>query len=187
MLEGKHVRLEPMRADHLDAISAAGSDPALWRFTINDASSRDAMERYVADALQVRAAGTGMPFATIERARGTVVGSTRFANFDVTHRRVEIGWTWIAPAWQRTPINTEAKYLMLSHAFETVGVMRLELKTDATNEKSRRAIERIGATFEGIFRKHMLCDTGRVRDSAYYSIVDTEWPAVKARLEKLLA
>ncbi|MEX1276209.1 MAG: GNAT family protein, partial [Bacteroidota bacterium] len=120
------------------------------------------------------------------RSSGTVVGSTRFANIERTHRRLEIGWTWVARAWQRTPINTEAKYLMLTHAFETLGCIRVELKTDSLNEKSRKAMLRIGAKEEGTLRNHMITQEGRIRHSVYYSITNDEWPGVKRLLEEKL-
>ena len=141
------------------------------------------MGRYVETALRWQAEGTALPFATVERRVGTVVGSTRFGNIDRPNRRVEIGWTWLGPRWQRTACNTEAKYLMLRHAFETWGCLRVEFKTDALNERSRAALLRIGAREEGTLRKHMITTTGRVRDSVYFSILDDEWPAVKERLE----
>ena len=127
-----------------------------------------------------------MPFATVERNSKKIVGSTRFMNIDAMNRHVEIGSTWIAPPWQRTAVNTEAKYLMLRHAFETWKCMRVEFKTDLMNERSRRAILRLGAKEEGTFRKHMVTWSGRIRDSVYFSIIDTEWPEVKARLEAKL-
>ena len=120
-------------------------------------------------------------------ASGRAIGSTRFAAIDVENRRVEIGYTWIAPAWQRTPVNTEAKYLMFRHAFETLGCVRVELKTDSLNERSRNAIARVGATQEGIFRNHMVTHSGRLRHSVYFSIIDADWPAVKVTLEAKLA
>jgi len=141
---------------------------------------------YIEQALRDRDAGMAVPFATVERASGRVVGSTRFGNIVPAHRRVEIGWTWLAPAWQRTRINTEAKYLMLRHAFEVWGAIRVELKADARNEKSCRAIQRIGAKPEGILRQHIITHTGRYRDTAYFSILDSEWPEVKLALEERL-
>ena len=133
-------------------------------------------------ALKEQANGLSLPFVQIERATGRVIGSTRYGNIERTHHRAEIGWTWIGRAWQRTAVNTEAKYLLLRHAFETLGCIRVELKTDSLNEKSRAAILRIGATQEGIFRNHMITANGRIRHTVYFSIVDSEWPAVKGRL-----
>jgi RimJ/RimL family protein N-acetyltransferase len=145
------------------------------------------MLAYVRNALEQQAAGSAVPFATVERASDRVVGSTRYMSIDVPNRHVEIGSTWIGKAWQRTAVNTEAKYLMLRHAFENLGAVRVELKTDFFNERSRNAILRIGAKQEGIFRKHMLTWSGRWRDSVYFSIIDEEWPAVKRALEGKLA
>ena len=132
------------------------------------------------------AEGSALPFATVEQATGLAVGSTRYMNIDKPNRHVEIGSTWIAGAWERTPVNTEAKYLMLQHAFETVGCLRVELKTDSLNERSRNAILRIGAKQEGIFRNHMITSNGRIRHTVYFSVIDSEWPAVKAELERRL-
>jgi RimJ/RimL family protein N-acetyltransferase len=186
VLEGTHVRLEPLTLDHLGALTAIGLDPDLWQWTLTQNHSPEDMRRYVETALAEHRAGQSLPFATVERASGHVVGSTRFAAIERTHRRVEIGWTWIARPWQRTAINTEAKYLMLRYAFETWGCVRVELKTNAKNERSRRAILRIGATEEGILRKHQLNADGTPRDSVYFSITDDEWPAVKRRLEGMM-
>jgi RimJ/RimL family protein N-acetyltransferase len=138
-------------------------------------------------ALKDQANGIALPFVTIDRASNTVVGSTRFGNIDRANRRVEIGWTWINPQWQRTYINTEAKYLMLRHAFETWQCIRVELKTDSLNEKSRNAMLRIGAKEEGTLRNHMVTYSGRLRHSVYFSIIDSEWPQVKANLEAKMA
>jgi RimJ/RimL family protein N-acetyltransferase len=145
------------------------------------------MRRYVETALDEQRRGVSLPFATLLKANGQVIGSTRYGNVSLENHRVEIGWTWIGRAWQRSAVNTEAKYLMLRHAFETLGCKRVELKTDALNERSRNAILRIGAKQEGIFRRHLLTDTGRMRDTVYFSILDDEWPAVRARLEARLA
>ena len=144
------------------------------------------MRRYVEAALAEQAAGTALPFATVLREGDVVVGSTRFGSIAPEHRRVEIGWTWIAPPWQRTAVNTEAKLLMLRHAFETWGCRRVELKTNARNARSRAAMLRIGAREEGILRKHMINADGSARDSVYFSVVDDEWPAVRERLEAML-
>jgi len=187
ILQGHHVRLVPMTAEHVPALWEAGRDPDLWRLTTNQPASEADMRVYVDAALRAQAAGTALPFVTTEAATGRVVGSTRFGSVEPAHRRAEIGWTWIAAPWQRTAINTEAKYWMLRHAFESLGCVRVELKTDVLNERSRRAILRIGATEEGILRRHMITDSGRMRDTVYFSILDDEWPDVKARLEQRLA
>jgi N-acetyltransferase len=186
-LEGAHVRLEPLSLVHLEALCEAGADPELWRWTTTSATTPAEMRSYVDAALLAQAEGTALPFATIDRGSGRVVGSTRYGNIDRANRRLEIGWTWIARPWQRTALNTEAKLLMLRHAFEELGCMRVELKTDVNNAKSRAAMLRMGAKEEGIFRKHMLCYGGRVRDTAWYAVVDDDWPAVKAGLEEKLA
>jgi RimJ/RimL family protein N-acetyltransferase len=186
-LEGRHARLVPMTPEHVPALWEAGRDPELWRLTMSQVHSEDDMRRYVAAALHAQTAGTTLPFVTTEAATGRVIGSTRFGNVEPAHRRVEIGWTWISPAWQRTAINTEAKYLMLRHAFETLGCVRVELKTDVLNERSRRAILRIGAREEGILRKHQVTEHGRIRDTVFFSVIDDEWPDVRSRLEGMLA
>ncbi len=186
-LEGRHVRLEPLSMNHLGLLCEIGFDPELWRVGLSVIGSQNDMKSYIATALQWQAEGTALPFVTIERPSGTVVGSTRFANIDRTHRRVEIGWTWIARPWQRTPLNTEAKYLMLTHAFETLGCIRVELKTDSLNEKSRNAMLRIGAKEEGTLRNHMITQGGRIRHTVYFSVTNDEWPGIKRSLEEKLA
>ncbi len=186
-LEGRHVRLEPLSMNHLGLLCEIGFDPELWRVGLSVIGSQNDMKSYIATALQWQAEGTALPFVTIERPSGTVVGSTRFANIDRTHRRVEIGWTWIARPWQRTPLNTEAKYLMLTHAFETLGCIRVELKTDSLNEKSRNAMLRIGAKEEGTLRNHMITQGGRIRHTVYFSVTNDEWPGIKRPLEEKLA
>ena len=185
-LEGNVVRLEPLSWAHYDQLCEAGSDPEIWRWTTSSGETPEKMRAYIETALKWRAEGHALPFATIEKASSRVVGSTRFGNAEKIHRRVEIGWTWIHPKWQRTYVNTEAKYLMLRHAFETWHCIRVELKTDVLNVRSQQAILRIGAKQEGILRNHMIIN-GRVRDSVYFSIIDSEWPEVKARLEEKLA
>lgn len=186
-LVGTHVRLDPLSLDHLDALCAVGLDEDLWRLTPRILQTCDDMRAYIQEALDLEAAGTALPFATVDAASGTVVGSTRFGNMALAHRRVEIGWTWIAPPWQRTGINTEAKLLMLRHAFDTLGCQRVELKTDSRNERSQNAMLRIGATREGTLRKHMVTASGHIRDTVYFSITDDEWPGVEARLTDRLA
>lgn len=181
------MRLEPLSLSHLEALCSVGLDERIWKMNPRQPVREPAdMRRYIEFALQQQAAGTALPFATIHTAAGHAVGSTRFADIDRDNRRLEIGYTWIAPPWQRTVVNTEAKYLMLRHAFETLGCVRVELKTDSLNERSRNAILRIGATQEGIFRNHMVTWSGRLRHSVYFSIIDSEWPAVKANLEARL-
>ncbi len=188
ILEGTHVRLEPLSLErHWEGLRAVGLDPELWRWTVTRIEAAEDLRRYCEAALEEQAQGRSLPFATLERASGRVVGSTRFGAITPAHRRVEIGWTWIARPWQRAAINTEAKYLMLRHAFETWGCQRVELKTDARNLRSRQAMLRIGCREEGTLRKHMRTERGDVRDTVYFSVLDEEWPAVKARLEERLA
>ncbi len=186
-LEGRHVRLEPLAKAHLEGLAEVGLDEELWRWIPTAVRTREEMAAYIETALQEQERGVSLPFAILEKATGRAIGSTRYGNIDRTHHRVEIGWTWVAREWQRTAMNTEAKYLLLKHAFESLGCVRVELKTDSLNEKSRAAILRIGAKEEGIFRNHMITASGRIRHSAYYSIIDSEWPAVKARLEAKLS
>jgi RimJ/RimL family protein N-acetyltransferase len=186
ILEGSFVRLEPMTLEHHAKLSEVGLDPEIWRYTIAMIRSPEEMREYMQSAIELQRVGTSLPFVTIERSSGRVVGSTRYGNYDPPNRRIEIGWTWLARPWQRTAINTEAKYLMLTHAFEKLHCVRVELKTDVLNTPSRTAMLRIGAKEEGILRKHTLMWTGRYRDSIYYSILDEEWPQVKDQLEKML-
>lgn len=185
-LEGRHVRLEPLEHGHLPGLVAVGLTGDIFRWMPRVVRTADDMQALVELALRERAAATALPFATIEHASGRVVGSTQFMAIDTTHRRVEIGGTWIATAWQRTAINTEAKLLMLRHAFEVWGCNRVEFKTDALNARSRAAILRLGATEEGTFRNHMIADGGRLRDSVYFSITHQEWPQIRTALHARL-
>ena len=185
-LEGRYVRLEPLAQGHVDALSAVGLDPDLWRWIPVPVRTREEMAAYVETALREQASGMALPFVQVEKTSGRVIGSTRYGNIERTHHRVEIGWTWVGRDWQRTAVNTEAKYLLLRHAFETLGCMRVELMTDSLNERSRAAILRIGAREEGTFRKHMITERGRIRHTVYFSIIDAEWPQVKSRLESRL-
>ena len=186
-LEGRHVRLEPLSPALHAALAAIGCDPDLWTYVPYRVATADDMQAYIAKTLTAQAAGVELPFATIDRRSQHVAGSTRFLNIDRPNRRVEIGATWLAAPFRRTALNTEAKYLMLRHAFETWGCIRVELKTDARNQRSRTAIRRIGATEEGTLRQHFVMWDGHLRDSVYYSILDKEWPRVKAGLEAKLA
>lgn len=185
-LTGRIVRLEPLAERHLDDLAAVGLDPVIWRWTIARPTTRDGLAAWLAAAVSNQAAGAELPFATVDVASGRAVGSSRFLSIVPEHRRLEIGWTWLAPAFQRSGANREAKLLQLSHAFEDLGANRVEFKTDSRNEASRAALLGIGATFEGIFRNHMVMPDGPLRHSAYYSVVVEEWPAVMARLEALL-
>lgn len=186
VLQGEDVRLEPLSLAHLEDLSHVAFDPDLWRWTSETGGSPDELRAYVGRALEARRSGTVLPFATVSRALGRAVGSTRFANFDRENRRIEIGWTWLGREWQRTALNSQAKYLMLNHAFEDLGCIRVELKTDVLNNQSRTAIRRLGAKEEGILRHHLITPTGRRRDTVYYSILEAEWPEVKARLAERL-
>ncbi len=185
-LEGRHVRLEPLSQGHQAGLADVGLAEELWRWIPTPVRTAEEMSAYIATALEEQARGVSLPFALIEKSSGRAIGSTRYGNIDRTHHRVEIGWTWVAPEWQRTGVNTEAKYLLLRHAFETLGCIRVELKTDSLNEQSRKAILRIGAREEGTFRNHMITGSGRIRHSVYFSILDSEWPAVKSRLQTMM-
>ncbi len=187
VLEGRHVRLEPLTREHHEALCQVGLEEELWRWIPVPVQTPAQMAEYIDTALKDQASGMALPFAQIEKSTGRVIGSTRYANIERAHHRVEIGWTWIGRPWQRTAINTESKYLLLRHAFETLGCMRVELKTDSLNAKSRAAILRIGAREEGTFRNHMITSQGRIRHTVYFSIVDTEWPEVRSRLELKLS
>jgi RimJ/RimL family protein N-acetyltransferase len=186
ILEGVHARLEPLAKAHLAELAQVGLDEELWRWIPTPVRTREEMAAYIETALNEQERGVSLPFAIVDKAAGRAIGSTRYGNIDRTNHRVEIGWTWVARGWQRTAINTEAKYLLLGHAFESLGCMRVELKTDSLNERSRAAILRIGAREEGVFRNHMVTASGRIRHTVYFSIIDSEWPAVKARLEAKL-
>jgi RimJ/RimL family protein N-acetyltransferase len=186
-LEGPNVRLEPLDLGHMDGLCEAGLDPELWRLTVSQIRTRADMQGYVEEALADQRAGIALPFATVWRETGRVIGSTRFGNASPPNRRVEIGWTWLARPWQRTGANTEAKYLMLRHAFERWGCIRVELKTSALNQRSRAAILRIGAHEEGILRHHMINQDGSLRDSVFFSLLADEWPEARRRLEAMLA
>lgn len=186
ILEGMYVRLEPLGMHHLEGLCLVGLDPDLWAHGTTRIATEADMRKYVHTALEWHIEGTALPFAILERSSQQIVGSTRFANIEPAHKRLEIGWTWIAKPWQRTAVNTETKYLLLRHAFETLRYHRVEFKTDALNQRSRRALLRLGATEEGTLRKHMIVQEGRVRDSVYFSILDSEWPHIKERLEGML-
>jgi N-acetyltransferase len=185
-LEGRIVRLEPLRPEHEEPLWHASRDPRTWRWlSVAQPQTQAEWSGFVAQALDAAAEGREIPLVT--SCNEQVVGSTRFLALRPEHRSVEIGWTWLHPSAWGTGANVEAKYLQLRHAFETWGCRRVELKTDALNERSRGALEALGATFEGIHRKHMLVRSGENRDSAWYSVVDDDWPAVRGRLEARLA
>jgi RimJ/RimL family protein N-acetyltransferase len=182
VLEGRLVRLEPMSLDHLDGLAEVGLDPELWRWTVARPTDRDGLRVWIETAIANRAAGGEQPWVIVERTSGRPVGGSRYLNIVPEHRRLEIGWTWVAPGWQRTGVNRKTKFLMLERAFASLGCVRVEFKTDSRNERSRTALLGIGATFEGIFRKHMVMPDSGFRDSAYFSIIDDDWPAVRSRL-----
>lgn len=187
VLEGELVRLEPMALAHEDGLWEASRDERTWTWlSVHQPRTREELRAYVEDALANAAAGTEMPLVTIRRADGRVVGSTRYLALRPEHKSLEIGWTWLAPDAWRTGINVEAKLLMLEHAFETLGCLRVELKTDARNERSRGAMAALPAQFEGVHRKAMLVRGGQRRDSAWYSVIDDEWPEVRANLLRRL-
>ncbi|MFL5779137.1 MAG: GNAT family N-acetyltransferase [Chloroflexota bacterium] len=186
VLDGGRIRLEPLTREHVSDLARVALEPAVWRWTIAGPIDIPGLEAWVDDALRAAASGSELPFATIDRASGRAIGSTRFMSVVPEHRRLEIGWTWLGRDHQRTGANREAKLLQLGHAFETLGANRVEFKTHARNEQSRAALLGIGATFEGVFRHHMVMPDGTLRDSAYYSVIADEWPAVRARLKASL-
>jgi RimJ/RimL family protein N-acetyltransferase len=185
VLEGEVVRLEPLARRHEKGLFEVAQDERIWRWMPYDA--RESGERFHAwleDALAAASAGTEAAFATVDAVTGEPVGSTRYLALRPKDKGLEIGWTWLAPAYWQTGANVEAKLLMLEHAFERLGCLRVEFKTDSRNERSRAALTALPAKFEGVFRKHMLVRGGERRDSAYYSIIDDEWPAVKENLRR---
>lgn len=182
-LEGSFIRLEPLSFEHFNDLSEVAFDEDIWRWTLGKVSDEASLRGYLGEAIDGAKDGIYLPFATIEKASGKAIGATRFGSIVVDYRRVEIGWTWIARDFQRTFVNTEAKYLMLKHAFETWKCLRVMLQTDAFNERSQNAILRLGAKKEGILRRDKITDTGRVRDSVIFSIIDEEWETVKKNLE----
>ncbi len=185
-LEGRVVRLEPLAESHAEGLWEASRDPRAWRWlSVVQPTTREAWSSWMTEALAAAEAGTEVPFATVSREHG-IVGSTRYLALRPEHRSVEIGWTWLHPSAWGTGANVEAKLLQLEHAFDVLGCRRVEFKTDALNERSRGALEALGASFEGIHRKHMLVRDGENRDSAWYAIFDDEWPEVRARLERRL-
>ena len=181
ILEGRWVGLEPLAERHAADLVEAAQDDEIWTYMPAVLKTEAQVRDWIAAAQSQQAAGAQLPFAIVERATGRAIGGTRYLNIMPGDRGLEIGWTWLARASWRTPVNTECKFLLLQHAFETLGCIRVQLKTDRRNERSRRAIERIGGQFEGILRNHMVMHYG-IRDSAYYSIIDAEWPAVQQRL-----
>lgn len=182
-LEGSLVRLEPLSLDHLDDLAGVAFEGDLWRWTVAQPANVEELRAWLEAAIATAATGAEMPFATIDRASGRAIGSTRFMSIVPEHRRLEIGWTWVGLAHQRSGANREAKLLQMAHAFETLAANRVEFKTDSLNEKANPGLLGIGATFEGTFRNHMVMPGGRLRHSNYYSVTREEWPAVKAVLQ----
>jgi N-acetyltransferase len=188
ILKGKHVRLEPMSEAHVRGLAEIGAGQTFWDFMLyGNIQTVDDMRNWVRDILSRAEKGTDLPFVVIHLASGRVAGATRYLNIVPKDRGLEIGGTWYGLDFQRTVVNTESKYLLLQHAFETLGCIRVQLKTDLRNERSQKAIERIGAVKEGVLRNHMILPDGRIRHSVFYSILDSEWLEVKKRLEEMIA
>ncbi|MEI6206919.1 MAG: GNAT family protein [Desulfuromonadales bacterium] len=187
ILHGKYITLESMSVSHLDGLCRAVRDGDLWEMGVTAIPDPDAMDTWIRDALSARESGTALPFTIVWNETNVVVGTTRFYNIDRENRRLEIGRTWVAQSWHKTAVNTEAKLLLLTHAFEAMQCIRVEFVTDVLNEKSFRALTRIGAKTEGVLRNHMIMKGGRYRDSYLLSIIESEWPPVKERLLQRLA
>ena len=186
VLEGQYVRLEPLRLEHVDTFIGIGLGHDIFRWFPWPVETPAEMRAFIDYLFESQAQGIAVPFTTVDKASGQVVGSTSFLAIDRANHRLEIGATWLSPRWQRTACNTEAKLLQLQHCFEDLGCVRVEFKTDALNQRSRAALQRIGAVEEGTFRQHMICPGGRLRDSVYFSVIDREWPPVKERLTQAL-
>jgi len=186
-LQGKHVRLEPMSEAHIPALAEIGVGQTFWDFMLyGPMNTADDMRSWVTDILSRAEKGTDLPFVAVQLASGRVAGATRYLNIAPQDRGLEIGGTWYGVEFQRTAVNTECKHLLLRHAFETLGCIRVQLKTDLRNERSQEAIERIGAVKEGVLRNHMILQGGYFRHSVFYSVLDTEWPEVKKNLEEMM-
>lgn len=186
-LTGRVVRLEPLMESHARDLTKVGLDERIWRYMrYGNISSEEQMRFWIKDLLLAQNQGTDLPFAVVHLMTGVAIGSTRYLNIRHEHRALEIGGTWYAVAHQRTAVNTECKFMLLRHAFETLECVRVQFKTDFRNVRSQRALERIGAVKEGILRNHMLLPDGYIRDSVFYSIIDSEWPVIESRLQKML-
>ncbi len=186
-LEGKFIRLEPLTMDHVQGLSLVGSDPEIWKFMLyGSITTQDKMTAWVTDILARKAIGSDQPFAVRFLKTGELAGATRYLEIRPDHRGLEIGGTWYGKKFQRTNVNTEAKYLLLQHAFETLDCIRVQFKADSRNERSLNAIERLGAVREGILRNHMILENGVIRHSVYFSILDNEWPGIKKRLIEMI-
>jgi RimJ/RimL family protein N-acetyltransferase len=187
VFEGKHVRLEPMTEAHISGLAQIGLGQDFWQFMLyGDMNTEEDMVNWVRDILARAEKGTDLPFVAIHLASGRIAGATRYLNIMPKDHGLEVGGTWYGLEFQRTPVNTECKYLLMRHAFETLRCIRVQLKTDLLNVRSQKAIERIGAKKEGVLRNHMILPDGRIRDSVFYSILDTEWPQVKKKLEEMM-
>ncbi len=186
-LEGNVVRLVPLSEAHAPGLAEVGLEPEIWRHMLyGNVDNEEKLLAFVQDLLGRQAKGTDLPFTVIYRETGKPIGCTRYLSIDMRNRSVEVGGTWYGPAYQRTAVNTECKYLLLRHAFEVWDCIRVQLKTDLNNTRSQAAIERIGAVKEGVLRNHMIRPDGTIRHSVIYSVIDSDWPQVKARLESLL-
>ena len=186
-LTGQVVRLEPLTIEHTADLTLAGQDESIWQYMLyGSIHTHDQIRAWIQDLLDRQKAGTDLPFAVVLLKTGRAIGATRYLEIRPEHRGLEIGGTWYAVDYQRTPVNTECKYLLLKHAFEALGCIRVQFKTDLRNERSQRALYRIGAIKEGILRNHMIMPDGTFRDSVYYSILASEWPKVKTRLEEMM-
>lgn len=185
-LTGNYVKLAPMEKSHVESLFKAGQNVKIWPYMPMGIRTIDDMEQLVEDALKARETGTAFPFVIIDRENSEIVGSTRFLDISIPNRGLEIGWTWLSPYVWRTPINTECKFLLLEHCFETLGTIRVQLKTDERNVRSQKAIERLGAVKEGTLRNHRILRDGFYRNTVYYSILDTEWADVKRKLTDFL-
>jgi RimJ/RimL family protein N-acetyltransferase len=186
-LEGRVVRLEPLSTTQISALASAGKDKSIWKYMVyGDLSPMGDMKKWVNDLLSVQSAGTDLPFTVVHKGSGTIIGATRYLEMRPPHRSLEIGGTWYAPEYQGTAVNPECKYLLLKYAFEEMKCIRVQFKADQRNERSLRAIERLGAVREGVLRNHLILPDGMIRNSVYFSILDREWPEVKIRLEERL-
>lgn len=187
-LQGKYIRLEPLSEAHIPGLAQIGIGQDFWQFMLyGDMNTEDDMRNWVLDILEREKKGGDLPFAVIHLESGRVAGATRYLNILPKDRGLEIGGTWYGPEFQRTAVNTECKYLLLGHAFETLNAIRVQIKTDSRNERSQRAIERLGAKREGVLRNHMILPDGYIRHSVFYSIIDSEWGDVKKNLKAMLA
>ena len=187
ILTGKVVRLEPLSESHVPDLTISGQDESIWQYMLyNTIHTEQQMRSWVLDLLDRQTKGTDLPFTVIHLDSGRAIGATRYLNIRPQDRALEIGGTWYAVEFQRTAVNTECKYLLLKHAFEGLKCIRVQFKTDLRNERSQRALERIGAVKEGILRSHIITPDGFIRDSVFYSVLGSEWPVVKARLEEKL-